>query len=62
MYGTVQSVRYLKANYPYMYDVIACVADPDPGAGAFFLTLDPGSGMGKNQDLDLGSGMNIRDQ
>ncbi len=22
-------------------------ADPDPGSGAFFLPLDPGSGMGK---------------
>ncbi len=36
----------------------SCVADADPGSGAF-LTLGPGSGMGKNQES--GSGMNNPD-
>jgi hypothetical protein len=33
-------------------------ADPDPGSGGF---LTPGSGMGKNQDPDPGSWMNMQD-
>ncbi len=33
----------------------------DPGSCAYFWPLDPGSGMGKNQDPDLTSGMNIPD-
>jgi hypothetical protein len=37
---------------------IRSVADPESGA---FLTLDPGSRMGKNQDPDAGSGMNNPD-
>jgi hypothetical protein len=37
-----------------------CVADPDPGSGAFLTPggLNPGSGMGKNS----GSGIWIRDE
>jgi hypothetical protein len=35
--------------------LLRCVADPDPGSGAF-LTPGSESGMGKNQDPDLGSG------
>ncbi len=34
----------------YRYSIIS-VADSDPGSGAF---LTPGSGMGKNQDPNLG--------
>ncbi len=34
------------------------VADPDPGSGAF---LTPGSGMGRSQHPDPGSGMNNPD-
>jgi hypothetical protein len=38
--------------------VLASVADPDPGSGVF---LTPGSGMGKSQHPDPGSGMDNPD-
>ncbi len=38
--------------------VSASVADPDPGSSAF---LTPGSGMGRSQHPDPGSGMNNPD-
>ncbi len=37
-------------------------ADPGPGDPVPFWPLDPGSGMGKNQDPGSGSGMNNPDQ
>jgi hypothetical protein len=46
MSDTSQKKIYVSASI-----VLISVADPDPGSGAL---LTPGSGMGKNQDLDPG--------
>jgi hypothetical protein len=40
-----------------MCTVLSSVADPDPGSGAFYRPLDPGSGSGMGKKTGSGSGM-----
>jgi hypothetical protein len=59
-FPVVSPVSGTEAGYYSYYNSVQKSSVPDPRSGAF-LTLDLGSGMGKNLDPGSGSRMNIPD-